>query len=290
MICVGASLLVCCGSGRRDWRISACEGETAATCRLDRVLVDSQSRTFLVSQPPGGRCPDGPLPIVFAWHGSGGNGAQLRSYLGLDEVVAGHAVVVYPDGLPRSETGGFTGWNRDPDGDDLHFFDAMLEALGREPCLDRTRVFSVGHSRGGRFVEVLACQRAEAHRALAMIAAGAWNVASCPGRAPLWMAHGRDDSTVGFWQGKLLRGAWADRNGCDEVSFFDGFPTGRCTSLPGCSPETPVVWCPYEGSPWDGHGVPDFAPAAVWSFFLEPGRTRPAAGSGSRAGATPAGG
>lgn len=239
-----------------------------AACRVDSVVVDGQPRTYLLSPPPGPSCPDGPLPVVFAWHGSGGNGAQLRSYLGLEEVTAGRAVFVYPDGLPRDELDGFTGWNRDPDGADLRFFDALSQVLDHEPCADTTRVFSVGHSRGGRFVEVLACHRADGHRALAAIAAGAWNVTACPGgQAPLWITHGRTDATVGFWQGKILRGSWARRNRCEAVSWFDHFEAGRCTPLPGCGAAAPVVWCPHEEELWDGHGVPSFAPISIWTFF-----------------------
>ena len=230
-------------------------------------MVDGARRTYLLSRPPTSHCPAGPLPIVFAWHGSGGNGAQLRSYLALEHAIAGRAVVVYSDGLPRDETDGFTGWNRDPDGDDLRFFDVLLETLGREPCIDTTRVFSVGHSRGGRFVEVLACRRARSHRAFAMIAAGAWNVKDCAGQTPIWIAHGRSDSTVGFWQGKLLRRAWARRNSCEPVSWFDHYETGRCTPLPGCNAATPLLWCPHEEELWGGHGVPSFAAPAIWSFF-----------------------
>ena len=190
-VCLAAALLVCCGSGRRDWRIPACQGESNETCRLDGVIVDEARRTFLLSHPPGSRCPEGPLPVVFAWHGSGSNGAKLRSHLGLEEAIGGRAVVIYPDGLPRNDTNGFTGWNRDPDGDDLRFFDAMLDALDPEPCIDTTRVFSVGHSRGGRFVEVLACQRAASHRALAWVAPGAGEESNSPGPAPPRIAHRR---------------------------------------------------------------------------------------------------
>ena len=109
--------------------------------------------------------------MVFAFHGYGDTGSGLRSYLGVEEVLGGKALFVYPDGQAQFETGGNSGWNREVGGEDVAFFDAMRERLAEDSCLDTDRVFSVGHSRGGRMVETLSCARQAVHRGFMQIAA-----------------------------------------------------------------------------------------------------------------------
>ena len=198
-----------------DWRIEPCLGETEETCRFDTLLVDGVQRGYVVSRRHGYDCSGGDLPLVIAWHGSGGNGASFRanlqddfSDLDFEAAIGGAAVVVYPDGLTHADCQFGTCWDRDPSGRDVAFFDALVTRLSEEFCVDRERVFSVGHSRGGRFVEVLACHRSEAHVAVASIAAGDRNVVICPGRVPIWLTHGRKDQVIPFREGESHREHW----------------------------------------------------------------------------------
>ena len=63
----------------------------------DRSLaVGGVTRTYLVHLPPrvGDR---GPLPVVLAFHGGGGNGSGFKAYAGLDALADREGfVVVYP--------------------------------------------------------------------------------------------------------------------------------------------------------------------------------------------------
>lgn len=257
-----------------DWRIEPCVGESDETCRVDTLTVDGRERSYVVSRRHGYDCSGGEVPLVLMWHGSGGNGASFRANmnddfdaLDFEATVGANALVVYPDGLPHWDCWRRTCWDRDPEGYDLAFFDALVPRLAEEFCVDTSRVFSLGHSRGGRFVEVLACHRSEAHRAVASIAAGVGNVEDCPGRVPIWLSHGQDDGTIAFSEGESHREHWAERNGCDPVIDPGGFVVDACAELRGCDEGLPVVWCPTTGADWDGHAPPALADEAIWAFF-----------------------
>jgi polyhydroxybutyrate depolymerase len=186
---------------------------------------------------------------------------------GLDAIGEERPVVVYPFGLPREELDGRTGWNRDPEGNDVAYFDALVAELAATSCIDPERVFSVGHSRGGRFVDVLGCFRGDEHRALASISAGTGNHASCEDSAPMWITHGRKDEYVAFWEGEDYRNRWASYDGCTAPGLFTSFPDDQCTELAGCAADTPVVWCPHTFEGEHGHGPPPFAEEEIATFF-----------------------
>lgn len=244
---------------------SDCGTEGADTCRVDTLEVDGQTRTYVVSNRYPPDCTAGPVPLLLFFHGSASRGIDARTdFAFFEDALAGRARIVYPDGLPRSELGGTNGWNRAPDGDDVHFVDALLAALQTDSCVDPARAFAVGHSRGGRFTEVLGCFRAGAFRGFAESSGGTDNVQSCPGQAPFLIAHARDDQGVPYAEGEAMRDRWASRNGCTPP--VDGYAIGTCTAL-SCPPEHPVSFCPYEGETWKGHFPPPFFGTAVWEFF-----------------------
>ncbi|MCB9596162.1 MAG: hypothetical protein H6719_25795, partial [Sandaracinaceae bacterium] len=256
-----------------DWRIEPCVGEGEDTCRFETITVDGRERGYVVSRRGGFDCSGGERPIVLAFHGNGGNGAALRESLNdaarglaFEEVVGGRALVVYPDGLDHSDCDGHACWNRDPEGYDVAFVQALIARLAADYCVDPSQVFVLGHSRGGRFVEVLACHRGGALRAAASISAGGGNVDACPDRLPMWLSHGVHDQTIAFAEGEAHRDDWAARNGCAPATSVD-YPLDTCTTLAGCPDASPVVWCPNTERDWEGHAIPSFADEAIVSFF-----------------------
>jgi len=129
--------------------------------------VDGQSRprTFLVNVPTT-YAPSRPYPLVFVFHGSGGDAKQSSSW-GLQHApgAAEAAIFVFPSGIPFQRFG--VGWDDRPTGYDLPFFDNMLKSLAAGYCVDLQKVFVAGFSWGGDFVVMLACQRGDAIRAAA---------------------------------------------------------------------------------------------------------------------------
>ena len=237
---------------------SACEGESTSDCRQESIDVEGVERTYLVTGSLDAHC-NKPGPLVLVWHGSGGNGEWIRRRFSLSSIGREDTIVVYPN------TGRFSYWNRDLKGEDIRLFDALLRHVAGRYCVDPRRVFSVGHSNGGRFVEVLGCHRGQAHRALASIAAAASYVTSCPTRAPMWITHGRKDRLLPISNGKAWLRTWASLNGCDKVGFAASFPDDICSEVSGC--DIPVVWCPHTSNDLQGHGVPPFAEVEIERFF-----------------------
>jgi polyhydroxybutyrate depolymerase len=149
-------------------------------------------------------------------------------------------VVVFPHG-----TGEPVQWNLDVDEDnpDLAYFDAVLEEVTSDLCIDESRIYATGLSMGAMFTTVLLCTRADVLAATVPVA-GLMDPEGCePTRpVPIRTYHGTADPIVLFNGGFDLtlpsdRGggptttqpppdlegegfpanaaAWAERNGCD---------------------------------------------------------------------------
>jgi poly(3-hydroxybutyrate) depolymerase len=260
-VCLGLFLSASCA---QPYPPSDCGDESADTCRVDRLTVDGKERTWVVSAKHPPDCAAGKVPLIVFFHGSESNGIWARTdYAYFEDAIGSRARFVYPDALPREDLGN-NQWVRTPDGIDVHFIDALLPVLTQDSCVDPSRVFAVGHSRGGRFNEVLGCYRPSAFRGFAAVSAGSGNVADCPGQAPFWISHGRDDQSAPYAEGLEMRDRWARRNGCALPAVEP--PVGTCVAL-DCPSGLPVSWCPYEGETWRGHFPPPFLGTEVWAFF-----------------------
>ena len=94
------------------------------------LTVDGVQRRALVY--PGRNSGEQPAPLVFVFHGHGGNGRNASRSMAIHQEWP-EATVVYPDGLPTPTPvdlqGARPGWQRSPgqqDDRDLKFFDALL--------------------------------------------------------------------------------------------------------------------------------------------------------------------
>lgn len=231
-----------------------------------RWNVDGEQRVALVFPPaPGAAAVKHPL--VFAFHGHGGN---MRGFAQLAQVQAlwKEAVVVYPQGVKRPSTidplGDRTGWqveaNQANVGDkDLHFFDAMLATMRQKYLVDDARVYAAGFSNGAAFSLLLWAQRGQS------IAA----VGDCAGRlAPseqltlpraVVVIAGEADTTNPFTaQLSTIETARAA-----DHADGGGQPCGQyCTFYPSTT-QTPVKTFIHPG----GHTYPPWASAEIVKFF-----------------------
>jgi len=130
---------------------------------LSTVDGKAQARTYLVQIPPA-YAPSRVYPVVFVFHGGGGNAKQSYSW-GLQRAAGATeaAIFVFPNGLPLKDG---VGWDDAADGADLPFFDNMLKNLAAAYCIDSEKIFVAGFSWGGDFVVALACRRADVIRAV----------------------------------------------------------------------------------------------------------------------------
>lgn len=247
--------------------------------------IDGVTREALVYAPPTAKT--APSPVVFAFHGHGGNINRAATAFGYQKLWP-EAVVVYMQGLntPGALTdpeGKKPGWQKAPgeqNDRDLKFFDAVLETLKKEYRVDEHRIYATGHSNGGGFTYVLWAARGDVFAAVAPCAAAApigvvpadlpaaaARVAEAGKKAmsnlkpkPVLHMAGENDPLVKFaWQQRTIEGL-KKLNGCGE-----GKPWGdHCTLYPSAT-GTPVVTYIHAG----GHGVPPDVPAVIAKFFKE---------------------
>ena len=108
------------------------------------------------------------MPLIVAFHGRTNSNEQVRSYYRLDREIT-DAFIVYPAALSNGN-GTFSwsdGTNKPSEFRDIAFFDAIVERLSKEYCIDMERIFVVGHSLGAWFSNSLACVRGDVIRASA---------------------------------------------------------------------------------------------------------------------------
>lgn len=156
------------------------------------LVHDGLERSYLVHVPDAA----GPLPVVLAFHGGGGNARQFRETSGFDALANRHGFVsVHPNG-----TGGIAGrlltWNAggccgpamDGDVDDVGFVLALVEDLAGRLPIDRGRLYATGHSNGAMMAYRLGAEAASTFAAIAPVA-GAMSLEEFHPTEPLSVLH-----------------------------------------------------------------------------------------------------
>jgi polyhydroxybutyrate depolymerase len=196
---------------------------------------------------------DRAYPVVFRFHGSGGNG--LSGGLDIQYASGANAIIVAADGINA-------GWTGSSEANDLQLFDAMLDEVSQQYCVDPARVFAYGFSAGGGMTNAVGCKRASKIRATAAIAGFDRGDTSCDALpVAAWFQHDVTDPAVAISHGRAARDRAMRRDGCTSQSTS----ANGCVSYAGCKSGYPVVWCETNGL---GHDIAGgTAPAKVWEFF-----------------------
>lgn len=234
---------------------------TAASPSRRTWTIDSAEREALVTLPAkpsmGVRS-----PVVFIFHGHGGNSAQVRRSYDAERHWP-EAIFVYPQGLktPGALTdpdGRRSGWQPIAGmlGDrDLKFFDAMLATVTAELGGDPERVFVTGHSNGGGFTYLLWSARGNRLAAVAPSSAYARRGINLPPLPAMHVAQ-RNDPLVTFDRQERTMAEIRALNGCDPEGSAQG---DRGTLYP--SPKgTPVFL-------WISDGTHKFDSTCVGPMF-----------------------
>ena len=244
---------------------AGCGAELAPDGTL-QIQVDGVAREYVLRLPAAY---DGvtPRPVVFGFHGFGGNSAYIEGVTELAENWP-EAIGVYPQGLPRTISifGNIMapGWQLaagELEDRDLALFDALLDNVLASYCVNPNRVYVTGHSNGAFFTHVLACNRGDRIAAAAPRAGGV--IGCTPGtQVAMILSHGTSDPIVPFASGETSRATWIRRDECTE----DMAPYGdRCQINPDCVDDRQVAFCPFEG----GHEPSPAFPPDLFRFFKE---------------------
>jgi poly(3-hydroxybutyrate) depolymerase len=252
---------------------AACSGKPGSPGSTTRMYGD---REFIVHVPPGFD-PNKPLPVVFAFHGAGGKGADMEFATQFDVVADMDGVVmVYPTGQAGNAPWN-VGRNVCPPGnfvsttaDDVAYFDAMLDSIEHDQCIDRGRVFVTGFSMGGYMSNQLGCQLGRARLRAVAPHSGGTHSGSCEGGPlPVLLLHGDADSLINYRCGTQARDYWVDRNGCSpEYDTWD-ILGGQCQFHRGCPRDAQVVLCTFYGMDhaWAYPPMWESSSLMIWSFF-----------------------
>ena len=156
-------------------------------------------------------------PLVFVFHGGGGDGPLIRESAGFEfDMLADRDgfVVVYPDGIG-------SGWNSCRKRvnseaklqriDDVGFIEAIIAHEQTVHGIDVKRVFATGHSFGGQISYRLALERPNEFAGIAAISAnlpvaGDNDCAIAEGSIPVMIMNGTDDPVSPYRGGRTGRG------------------------------------------------------------------------------------
>src|SRR5262249_44348253 len=127
------------------------------------ITIDGVDRNYILYVPDTAIAAMalGPVPILFGFHGAGGDPESFMVGYGFAELASGHAFVL---ALPAGWNQGWfvasdEGWPQD-DGqssstrNDVHLVAAILDQARTSYLIDDKRAFACGVSRGGAFTGI----------------------------------------------------------------------------------------------------------------------------------------
>lgn len=232
--------------------------------------IDGVRRQALILAPANASRSAERLPLLFAFHGHGGNMVQTAAQMHFDKVWP-EAIVVYMQGLP-TKTGGDPsgdqpGWQQEPGqfaDRDLEFFDAVLAAVRKVLPVDDNRVYATGFSNGGIFTYLLWGTRPKTFAALAVVAAEKFPGVHLTVPIPFLQITGEQDANVPF-QRQLASIAIAREV---DGSTGSGHSCGEGCTAYASSRGTPVITHIDPA----GHVYPHYASGAIVDFLKEHSR------------------
>jgi polyhydroxybutyrate depolymerase len=207
---------------------------------------DGRERTYLLHVPDGLH-ENEPVPLVFAFHGGGGNGSGMNSLTKFDKLADREEfIAVFPDGVGNSWNDGRQNLASEAyllNVDDVGFVDAMIETISLEFPVDRKRIYATGISNGAIFSHFLAAQRASTFAAIAPVVGGLaipFNEHFNPDdTVSVIIIQGTADPLVPYNGGQIAggnRGAiistddtvelWVQNDGCNEIPLKEELPNG----------------------------------------------------------------
>jgi polyhydroxybutyrate depolymerase len=237
-----------------------------------KFIVDGTQRETLIFAPSANNA-SAPAPVVFAFHGHGGNMHNAARKFDFQSLWP-EAIVVYMQGLPTPSKidpdGKQPGWQHYSGqlGDrDLKFFDAVLASLRKNYKVDDRRIYATGFSNGGAFTYCLWANRPNTFAALAPMAGLPWPTEPPAVPKPAFIVAGENDKLVPIEDQQTTI-----RRICelDQATTSKPQPQSDGTTLYESSINAPVVTLIHPG----GHMIPPVAPQLVVDFFRSHGRMK----------------
>ena len=243
-----------------------------------------------ISYIPESYDPQNPSPILFVFHGFGGQNILTMNNTKFNQIAdSNNFIVIYPQGTlfgiaPHWNVGG---WTSGSTVDDVAFVDHLLTDLSSEYNINLDRVYATGMSNGGFFSFLLACQLSDKFAAIASVTGSMTTdtFQNCnPSReVPILQIHGTNDIVVPYagiqsWNTPIndVLSYWVNNNQCsttpnvillDDVDPNNGITVEDITYNNGVNQSVVKHLKVYGGGhEWYQNDDLD-ASEAVWTFF-----------------------
>lgn len=249
----------------------------SAGCGLSQGIPgDAGVPNTLVTFPPG-YTGSTPVPLLFAFHGAGRTNTDMRM---VDSRTMGSQLEnTYVMAFMKSAG---NAWDL---GTDYPRFEAALDQLLAERCIDTDAIFAMGHSSGAQFiVQMLGDNRARETRfaAVAPVASSLYNNPAWQ-PVPTLLIHGENDTQrPGDQNGAQDISQYVRSNQCQAATTPVAVPScaslaggvavdAGCVQYNGCA--APTFFCRHDdpnyldnGNPTN-HGWPCFANSQIFAFL-----------------------
>ncbi|MEE8638718.1 MAG: PHB depolymerase family esterase [Candidatus Margulisiibacteriota bacterium] len=263
---------------------------------FNSIISSGKERNYLLYVPASYNG-QSPAPLVFNFHGSGGNPEGQLGYSDFAKLAESKGfIVVLPAGLYQSR--GRNSWNTimDPEGvNDVQLVKDLIRELNTKLTIDKKRIYSTGMSGGARMVSRLGCELSETLAAIAPVAGIQHpNDCSVSRAVPVITFHAKKDlvnhyvhrsNSPGYWTTGVEESVsgWVTKNGCNKAPLTDQI-SSVVTKLnwKNCNNGAEVIFYRVEdgghtwpGSPivltqfWAGKTNKDInASQLIWNFFM----------------------
>jgi len=217
------------------------------------------NRTYLLHVPSGlheGKS----APLVFVFHGGGGDGMSMARLTGFDKLADREGfIAVFPDGVSHNWNDGRQ--NMDSEAhqlniDDIGFVDTLIETIAREFPVDRKRIYATGISNGAIFSHFLSAQMSSKIAAISPVVGGIpvpFNEHFNPDNpVSVLIIQGTEDPLVPYDGGQIANGnrgeiistddaveLWVQYNACRTVPLKKNLPNNDLND--GCV-EVQYTW------------------------------------------------
>jgi polyhydroxybutyrate depolymerase len=215
----------------------------------DYIFYDGQMRFFNVCLPSS-YDPLNSYPLVFVFHGGGGNGKNIEDTTGFTKKADDEKfIVVYPYGTGRLNKilltwncGFCCGYALENNIDDVGFIRALYEHLEVEYSIDPNMVYATGISNGGIMSYLVGAELSDIFAAIAPVAAQIggqateddelWQIPEPDKPVSVIAFNGMSDTRVPYDGGRPLKGSahvyswmstnesisfWVELNGCNAT-------------------------------------------------------------------------
>lgn len=255
--------------GRKlDFLSSACGSSPGMKSGEYTLTVNGNTRKYLL-YVPSNVSSNSPKKLIVAFHGRTNSNEMVRDYMKLGGGSYGSTksqkdfIVAYPAGMGS----GPYSWHQY---ENIEFFDAIVTEISENLCIDRDKVFSVGHSLGSYMSNKVSCQRGDVLRAMVGVASDGYN-GTCTAPVTSLILHLPGDHLASYQGGLNAYSYKSSQNYCsdNENSLSLGSITG-CKQKTSCSLGNSVTFCnSYSGYGNDPHSWPKDGSDDILDFLNE---------------------